>query len=188
MAPAVMTKPRPNLKATVIPKSLMRITCLGDFMKNVGASDEAIRIAQEGCADGTVAGLTIAGIDHEGYISDEATLLFEELLEDTKVSVDVSDGRSMIEAVSNRFGHAVAYSVATMKRKGLSLLYRWHFTPRVNANQELFEATCTRFNLVPGTSGPTHRPGHAPRQLFEIRPGIDKGILYSHAVSRRTKK
>ncbi len=177
----------PKLKATVIPTSLMRATCLGDFLKNFGASDETIRIAQQGYAEGRIAGLTIKGISHDGHIEDEATLLFDQLVTDPQISVDVSSGRSMIEAVSSRFGHAVAYSVATMKRKGLRLQYFWHLTPRVNADPDLFQATCAHFNLVSGGTDPTYRPGHAPRRLFEIRPGLDKGTSYSHSTARKKK-
>lgn len=187
MPPAVSTAVRTNLKATVIPTSLMRATILGNFMKNFDFPDDTIAICQQGYADGLIAGVTIKGLAYDGHIEDEATLLFDELVHDVEVSVDISSGRSMIEAASVKLAHAVSYSIATMKRKGLSLSFSIHFTPRVNADAALAEQVCARFNLVYSRINPTYRPGYGPRRLFEVRPGLDKGIRYSHSSARRTR-
>ncbi|MGE3992865.1 hypothetical protein [Pseudorhodoplanes sp.] len=173
MAPVV------NLKATVIPRSIVRATVLGDLMANFGLPPDVIRIAQEGFATGDITGITIFGIDFAGHSQDEVQLIFSELARDDQMSVDVSGGRSMIEALSLKFAHAVAYSVATMKRKGLRIDYIYHF-PAGRTH------TMSRYGLIP-RSPTLYAPGYAPRQLFSVQPGRDPGITYTHATARRIR-
>lgn len=175
-----------KLKATVIPKSLVRATILGDIMANFGIPQNVIDIAQQGFAEGLINGVTIRGTGWDGYIKDEATVRFEDLKQDLDLEVDVSDGKSMIEAISLKFAHAVSYSINTMKRKGLSISYIYRFPPAINNNPDRFSQALTRLGLVQVSGrGPRHEPGTRMRTLFTLRPGMDKGIAYSHATSAR---
>lgn len=183
MTPTVRT----NLKATVIPRSLMRATVLGDLLKNFGVPDDAIRICQQGFAEGLIVGVTIKGIAHDGRPEDQATLIFDQLVDDDKMSFDLSGGRSMIEALSVKLAHAVSYSVATMRRKGLRLRFTYHFAMGVSAQSPTFENACSRFNLTPVNESLNDNLGSNMRQVFEIRPGRDKGIAYSHATAHRVR-
>ncbi len=175
MAPVVKLRP------TVIPTSIMRCTVLGDFMTNFGLPPDVVRLAQQGFAAGDITGITINGLGYDNYIRDQATLMFADLTTDHDVSVDVSEGRSMIEAVSVKFAHAVAYSIATMKRNGLQLAYHYHF-----AYGRADPANVGRYGLSYGHQS-SFAPGTAPRQLFSINPGLDRGITYSHATAYRIK-
>jgi hypothetical protein len=181
MAPVV------NLKTTVIPRSLMRATVLGDVMKNFGANDSIIRTAQEGFANGHICGLRVKGRDHTKYVRDEAYLDFDELATDDNVQVDVSGGRSMIEAVSIKFAHSVAYSVDLMRRKGLAIDFSYQFRPHVWSDPALFQSTLARYGLKPIDSNAEYEPGTAMRTLFTVQPGFDRGMSYSHATSWRTR-
>jgi hypothetical protein len=169
---------RPILQATVIPRSIMRATVLGDVMKNFGLPDNTIAIAQRGFASGDITGITIYGLGPDGYVRDEATLTFNELRQDDQVSVDMSGGRSMVEAISLKFAHAVGYSVNAMKRAGLRLTYVYHFAPGRDD-----PVTITSYGLSIG-NGNSYAPGTAPRQLFAISPGFDRGITYRHEIGR----
>lgn len=168
-----------KLKATVVPRSVVRATILGDVMANFGLPPDVIELAQRGYASGDISGISICGIDHRGYIADQANLMFDQLTNNDGLSVDTSSGRSMIEAVSVKFAYAVEYSVNTMRRKGLSIQYRYHFY--AGRNHEM-----GRYNLVP-SNGSEYEPGHSLRQIFSVQPGMDPGITYSHATTWRMR-
>ena len=121
--------PVTTLKPTVIPLTIMRCTMIGDLMTNFGFTEQQARIAQEGYAAGLLSGITIEGLNAAGHIEDEASMWFQALAQEINVSVDVSGGRSMIEAVSRKLAHGVSYSVALMRRKGLRINVRYHLTP-----------------------------------------------------------
>jgi hypothetical protein len=175
-----------TLKTTVIPRSIMRATVLGDLMANFGATPDIIRTTQQGYADGLMTGVIVKGRDNSNYVREEVYLDFASIDADDKVSVDVSDGRSMIEAVSIKLARAVSYSVDMMKRRGLRIEFAYRMSPRVNADPELFQSTLSRFGLFVSGSN-DYEPGTAMRQLFSVSPGFDKGISYSHASSRRVR-
>lgn len=173
-----------NLKTTVIPRSVMRATILADLMANFDAPPDVIRTAQQGYAEGLISGLIVKGRDHTNYVREEAHLDFTSLDSDDQVSVDVSDGRSMIEAVSIKFAHAVSYSVEAMRRRGLRIEFAYRMTGRACADPALFQRTLNRFGLhVLGDSD--YEPGTTMRQLFSVTPGFDKGVSYGHASARR---
>ena len=155
-------------------------------MKNFGATDNDIRIAQEGFANGHICGLAVKGRDHTNYVRDEAFLNFDHLTQDDNVDIDVSGGRSMIEAVSLKFAYGVAYSVNLMRRKGLRVTLHYHFRPHTWADPAKYQSLLARYGLVPGNDSQDYEPGTAMRRIFEINPGLDKGISYSHATCRRT--
>ncbi len=171
--------PKTTLKATVIPRNIMRTTVLGDVMKNFGIADETITLAQQGFVNGDIVGLTIFGLGADGYIVDHATLMFADLKTNDDVSVDISNGKSMIEAVSLKLAHAVSYSVATMKQRDLAITFTYYFAAGRGAE------TMLRYGLTPGGTPLTYAPGMAGRQIFAITPGLDKGITYAHYSARK---
>lgn len=177
--------PQVQLKTTVIPTSLMRLAVLGDVMKNFGATDEQIRIAQQGLADGLMDRLTVNGRDGSGYIQDQVTLHFEQLARDVDLSLDGGGGRSMIEAVSLKLAHAVLYSVSLMRRKGLAISFLYGFTPKVSGDPRTLDQTLMRFGLQPCGEWEGFAPGYGPRQLFSITPGRDRGMHYAHVAAWR---
>lgn len=174
--------PRPvtQLQPTVVPLLTARATILGDFLNAFGMDPEQIRIAQQGYADGFIVAMTVRGINYDGYVADEAMLRFDDIVRDATISIDMSGGRSMTEAISRVLAHAVMYSVTTMKRKGLRIAYWFHLAAHAPTEQ-----TFARYGLHGGAME-NYAPGHAPRRLFEITPGANSGIHYAHYVSRRT--
>jgi hypothetical protein len=156
----------------------MRATILGDIMKNYGIPDDTITIAQQGFLAGDITGLTVFGLGGDGYIRHHAPLTFAELTKSDDVTVDLANGRSMTEAVSVKLAQGVSYSVATMKRLGLTIAFTYFFAPGKGAE------TMAKFGLVPGGTPYTYAPGTAGRQLFAITPGLDKGITFAHFAAR----
>lgn len=178
--------PTVQLKTTVVPTSIVRISILGDVLKNFGATDEQIRIAQQGFAERLFNRVTINGLDSSGYIQDQVTLWFDDLMNDANLSVDTSGGRSMIEAVSLKFARGVSYSVGCMRRKGLTISFFYGFTGDAWNDPSKRDATLARFNLSARGDNEGFAPGYGPRQIFSITPGLDNGTHYSHSVARRT--
>lgn len=166
----------PRLTPTVIPRSLVRATVLGDVIANFGLPPDVAELAQRGFLAGDIDGISIHGIDSHGYVRDTARLSFDDLTRDDDIEVDTRGGRSMIEALSVRLAHTVSYSIATMRRKGLTLAWVYHLRPGRQDAQVM-----ARYGLRP--SAPlTYAPGAAPREVVAVRPGSDRGIRYSHAT------
>lgn len=180
--------PTVKLKATVLPLSVVRTALLGDLMKNFGADDEQIRIAQQGFAEHLLMGVIVIGMDANGVTQDHVELDFEKLRADTTITVDTSGGRSMIEALSVKLAHAVAYSVEAMRRKGLTISFRYHFMPAVWNDLAKRHAMLARFNLMSHDDNLGYFPGTGPRLLFSVKPGADSGTRYSHFIARNVIK
>lgn len=151
-------QPKVQLKASVIPRSIMRATVLGDVMLNHGLPENVIKTVQQGFATGDVTGIAIYELDHASSVREQAMLTFAQMSRDDEVRIDVSNGRSMIEAVSRRFAHAVAASVQLIKRQGLGVDYTVFFRD---------DATMARHGYSPKTVGTSNRN---LRRLFSVSP------------------
>lgn len=177
--------PFTTLKPTVIPLTIMRCTVIGDLMTNFGLSDHQVRIAQQGYAEGLLTGITIEGLNAFGFIEDESELSFQIIAQEVNITVDLTGGRSMIEAVSRKLAHGVAYSVGLMKRKGLRIGVRYHLSPKGMANMT---ESCNRLGLDPGTDKrATYADGYAGRTVLSITPGLDRGMTYTQRTARRVR-
>jgi len=150
-------------------------------MSNFGFPQNVVQIAQQGCLAGDIYAVSIYGVNAHNQIEDESMLSFDDLTHDDTVTVDTSGGRSMIEALSVKFAHAVAYSIATMQRKGLRLEYAFQF--RAGRNDR---ATMARYGLQPNDHL-NFAPGIQLRQVMSVRPGRDKGIRYTHSTAFRSR-
>ena len=173
-------KPVTTLKPTVVPQLTVRATILGDALNAYGMHAKDIRVAQEGFAEGLINAVSIKGLDAAGFVADEAVLRFDAIQKEAQMTVDMSGGRSMTEAVSRILARHIVYSADLMKRKGLRITFYYWFPAHVNTMM-----ACARFGLNPGYS-PGYAPGHGPRQLFSVTPGADKGVHFAHYQSRRT--
>ena len=168
-------KPIPKLVPSVFPRAVVRATVLGDVMKNYGIPDEIIHIAQTGLMAGDFTGMTFTGFSPSGALRERSTLSFDTLKENDNMTMDVRDGRSMVETLSRKFAHAVAASVHLMRQQRLSVRYTFHFAEFVNAAE-----ACQKYGLTYEAS-----PGEATgmRLLFRVSPGRDPGITFTHYTS-----
>ena len=151
----------------------------------MGATDDQLRIAQQGFAEGLMKGVTIRGLDAAGFVRESARLDFQDITNDDNLTLDTSKGQAMTEALSVHLAKAVEYSVGTMQRKGLATSFVFHFKPHVATDPAVFEATLARFGLAP-SSDPGTPPGTALRAVVKVVPGRDAGITYSHFTAWRT--
>lgn len=174
-------KPVTSLKATVVTQLNVRATILGDTLNAFGLHEDQIRIAHEGFADGLISGVTIYGLNGQGHVEDEAALWFDAIRKEVSLSLDLSNGRSLTEAVSRQLARHIVFSAETMKRKRLTIQFSYWFSAHAN-----HEAACARYGLVP-SSGFSYAPGHGRRRLFQVTPGADTGIHYAHYQSRRLR-
>lgn len=177
-------KPVTTLKQIVIPQLQMRAGLLNDMLQNFGMPAEYAQPAVQGYVDGHINGVTVKGIGSNGYVQDHATLDLGTPTSDHEISLDLANGRSLTEAVSRKLAHGLSYSIATMQRKGLSLVYTYHLTPHVLSNPALRQSVYARLGL---SDSPSHgyQPGYAPREVFAITPGLDSGVRYSHHTAWR---
>lgn len=171
-------KPVTTLEPTVVPQLTMRATILGDTLNAFGMHADEIRIAQDGFAEGLINAVHIKGLDAHGYVADEAVLRFDAIQREVNMTVDMSDGRSMTEAISRQLARHIVYSADLMKRKGLRITFTYRFPGHVNTEQVF-----ARFNLVAGAPQ-AYAPGYAPRRIFSVTPGADKGVHFAHYQSR----
>lgn len=169
-------KPVPKLTPSVLPRIVVRATILGDVMKNYGIPDEVIHVAQTGLMAGDFTGMTFSGYAPSGALRERATLSFEDLSENDNMTMDVRDGRSMVEALSRKLAHAVAASVHLMRQQRLSIHYTYHCSDFVNAAE-----ICQKYGLHQETP---QGDATGMRLLFRVRPGRDTGITFGHYTSK----
>ena len=177
-------QPQLNLKTTPVPLSTARVVLIGDLLKNFDASDNNIRIAQQGHTEGLFDRTIVLGLDHHGYVQEEAVLQFEELIDDIKLSLDTASGRSMFELLNPRMAATLRYSIDTFKRLGLRPSFVFHWSARAHANPNLIADAQARFGLSPAPM-PTYAPGYAARRYVSITPGLDKGTHFELYHARR---
>lgn len=168
-------KPVPKLVPSVFPRSVVRATVFGDVLKNYGIPDEIIHIAQTGLMAGEFTGMSLTGIAPSGAVRERSSVSFDKLGEDDNMTMDVKDGRSMAEALSRKFAHAVAASVHLMRQQRLRITYTFHFAEHINVAM-----ACQKYGLTL-ESGEIDTPGM--RLLFRVSPGRDRGIVFDHYTS-----
>lgn len=185
MTTVTLEPPKPVTTLKPVPILTVRATMLAEIANAFGMPPEQVRILQEGYLDNLVSGVTIKGIAHDGFIADEATLVFSSIIRNANINIDVSGGRATTEAVSRVLAQAVMYSVNVMKRKGLRIIFYYPFTARACADPHLYRQTLIRFNLTDGGERVAYAPGYAPRRVFSVTPDADPGTTYTHFTARR---
>lgn len=170
-------KPAVKLVPSVFPRAVVRASILGDVMKNYGLPDDVIHIAQTGLMAGDFTGMTFTGFAPSGALRERSNLSFESLTENDNMSMDVADGRSMVEALSRKLAHAVAASVGLMLQQRLRIQYTFLIAEHVNGAE-----TCRKYGLAFNVEGDEQPP---MRLLFKVSPGRDRGITFAHYTSGR---
>lgn len=174
--PKVVTSLQP------MPVLTFRTGVLAETLNVFGMDANNIRIAQEGYADGLIYAVSIKGIGADGYIADEAMLVFDRIVGSPTITADTYGGkRSLTEAISRVLAQRIVYSANLMRRKGLRLHFYFHFTAHADN-----AATCARFGLTSGNSH-FYAPGMAPRQLFKVTPAADRGTHFAHYQATRVR-
>lgn len=132
-----MSMPKVKLHVQAIPKTLVRVGCAGDFLKNVALgtmSDQEIRDIQQGVAEGLIQTIWVTGLDSFGIPRERFWLKFDPLSDDVKVMLDLSDGKSTLEAVDVGLAGGVQTAVQVLRRKNLRPDVTFDYTADALAN------------------------------------------------------
>lgn len=169
-------RPVPKLTPSVLPRIVVRASILGDAMKNYGIPDDVIHIAQTGHMAGDFTGMTFSGYAPSGALQERAFLSFDTLIQNDNITMDISDGRSMVEALSVKFAHAVAASTHLMRQQRLRIQYTFHIPETTSVGE-----VCQKYGL---TYTPRDEAETGMQLLFSVSPGRDRGITFEHYTAR----
>lgn len=145
MTVAVKLTPQP------IPKSLMRVGCAGDFVKNLAfgtLSDQTIRNIQQGVSEGLIARILATGIDANGIPRERFWLQFDPLNDDVTIMLDLQGGKSTLEAVDVGLAGAIAMAVQIFKRKCLRPDIRFDYSASALANPAYLDEAKHRLGFI----------------------------------------
>lgn len=141
-------------------------------MKNYGIPDEIIHIAQTGLMAGDFTGMTFTGFSPSGALRERASLSFDILKDNDNMTMNVSDGRSMAEALSRKLAHAVAASIHLMRQQRLRIQYTFHCSEHASVAE-----ICQKYGL---TQEAPQKDATEMRLAFRVTPGRDTGITFGH--------
>ncbi len=164
--------PAVKLVPSIFPRQVVRATVLGDVMKNYGLPDPVIEVAQAGLIAGDIVGITFTGIGPSGVVRERSTLSFDVLKQNDDMSMNITTGCSMVEALSRKLAFAISSSIQLMRQQNLSISYTFHIAEHCNSF-----AVCQKYGLS-HNSDPLGGP--PMRQLFHVSPGRDRGISFRH--------
>ncbi len=170
-------KPVPKLVPSVFPRAVVRATVLGDVMKNYGIPDDVIHVAQTGLMANDFTGMTFTGFAPSGAPRERATLSFDDLKDNDNMTMDVRDGRSMVEALSRKLAHAVAASIHLMRQQRLRIQYTFHCPEHASVAE-----ICQKYGLT--QEAPQEDDTTEMRLVFRVTPGRDTGITFGHYTAK----
>lgn len=159
-----MSVPKVKLSLQPIPKSLVRVSVAGEFLRNMGLTNESdIRGVQQAVAEGLVSELVVVGFNGTRIAKERFILRFDPLGRDDTIHLDLSDGKSTTEALDTGFAGAMAYSVQLMKRRALTPSFYIIWSAEALADRNRLAAACQRLNLTMDIGPlPSFQPDSAP--------------------------
>lgn len=212
-----MAVPKVKLSLQPIPKSIVRVSVAGEFLKNMGLTNEAdIRNIQQAVAEGLVSELVVVGVSAANIGKERFILRFDPLGRDDIIHLELADGKSTTEALDTGFAGALAYSVHLLKRRALSPRFYIIWSPQALSNRVELGNACQRLNLTtdagplpsfqpdaypslpmqpPSSSppvtwnaeAPPPPPNHVYKPVLTIRPGKEPGISYAIETATRIR-
>jgi len=162
-----MSKIRVDLKTVVKLKSTLRNEVAGDFLLNMGMTDQIqIRNVRTAVTEGIVPAIIVTGVDRAGIPKVRYTVRFDPLTDDVKVTVTQPDGHSTIEAVDEGFAAAVSEAVVTMRNRDLRPQFNFDWSKRAQDNPAILEEACVRLGFIKTTTPlpPLNDPVNIPEQ------------------------
>jgi hypothetical protein len=165
-----MSTPKVKLSLQPVPKSLVRVSVAGEFLKNMGLTDEnEIRNIQQAVAEGLVSELMVLGVNSANIGKERFILRFDPLGRDDTISLDLSNGKSTTEALDTGFAGAVAYSVQLLKRRALSPRFYIIWSAQALADKNELAAACRRLGLtMDAGQQPAFSPDTMPPALIDM--------------------
>lgn len=112
--------PKVLLKLIPVPKSVVRSAIAGEFVTNFGLTDTVLmKNIQQAVVEGLVKAIAVVGYNNRNEPKHIFRLDYKKLEEDTKLKLDISQGKSYLEALDTVLAGAVAHGVAAMRRQSL---------------------------------------------------------------------
>lgn len=183
-----MSIPKVKLSLQPVPKSLVRVAVAGEFLKNMGLTDEGeIRSIQQAVAEGLVSELMVLGVNAANIGKERFMLRFDPLGRDDTIQLDLSDGKSTTEALDTGFAGAVAYSVQLLKRRALSPRFYIIWSQQALANRNDLASACRRLNLIMDAGPqPAFSPDAMPPMFDTPYPPPPSNVPAAQTLSRFT--
>ena len=164
-----------SIKARPIPRLLVRAQVAGEVVAACGGSDRSVETAQKGVALHLLKTISIYALNRDGQVVEKIELTFD-TERDGEIMLDLSDGRSAVEALDPALARAVAYQAERIKSLGLIPQVQFRYHDHVSDDAEREKEADRLLGLVDATTPPT-RPGHHSREVLRVRPGKDTGTL-----------
>lgn len=144
------------IKMHPVPRSVLRAAVVGEYLATMGLSDSiSIRGVQQAVNEGLVTGIIVVGFTSTGIPKDRNTLAIKKLEQDDKVMLDLSDGKSHIEALDVTLAGAISWACDRAKRLNLTPRFYLDWSAEARADPANLAAACRRLNLVmDGESAP----------------------------------
>lgn len=142
--------PKIKLKLQPIPKTIVYAGMGGEFVKNIGMTDDAqIRALQQIISEGIIDQIVVAARHADGRI-EKFTLAMRTPDVGATVDLDMSGEKSYLEAMDTGLAASVAHASAMVQRRGLTPTFYVGWSPQAQANPAIITEACQRLNLKVG--------------------------------------
>jgi hypothetical protein len=198
--------PKVHLKLQPIPRNVLRTALAGEYLRNLGIpDDEQIQKVQQDVNDGRVRKITVIGRDGLGVVRDLFHLKLGEVMVNDTVMLDLSDGKSFLEALDTGLAAAVAAAIDLMKRKGLKPEFHIDFSAEVRAEPNGLAQALRRLNdrsepahlrpnstlylppmpepVLPPPPPAPQRPYTYPIRSYDAPPPLPAGYVYKPVLT-----
>jgi len=143
-----MPIPKVILKLIPVPKSVVRSAIAGEFVTSFGLTDTKIMAnIQQAVSEGLVKEVAVVGHNNGNEPKHIFRLNFKKLEEDTKLKLDISQGKSYLEALDTVLAGAVAHGVAAMRRQSLRPQFFIDWSDEAKKDPERLNKAVERLNL-----------------------------------------
>lgn len=140
--------PKVLLKLIPVPKSVVRSAIAGEFVTNFGLTDTTLmKNIQQAVAEGLVKAIAVVGYNNRDEPKHIFRLDYKKLEEDTKLKLDISHGKSYLEALDTVLAGAVAHGVAAMRRQSLRPEFFIDWSDEAKQDPERLKKATERLNL-----------------------------------------
>ena len=166
-----------SVKARPIPRLLVRAQVAGEVVAACGGSERSIETAQKGVALHIIKSVIVYGLNGDGQAIEKIELTFD-AERDGDIMLDLSNGRSAVEALDPALARAVAYQSERIKTLGLTPRVQFRYHDHIAEDADRDQEADRLLGLTSASAPPT-RPGHHNREVLRVRPGKDSGTLAS---------
>lgn len=173
-----------GLKVKPLPKADLRATNAGEFAANLGADDDAVRVAQIGFQRGIFEGISIYGTDENGRAREYASFGVSAVGDEAElVSIDADDTTSAVERTDRGAAEGIARTYARFQALGLTPTVR--FSYRADIPAELRARYNAELGLV--ERDPVQVADGYTIDRWRLTPAKDRGQFFEFGRGRKLR-